>query len=112
MLGYVDQTTQEAADTYYPGYAKAMTDIGKERGWPPMTRASYDAQRGPNGALLIGSPDEVIDKVLRHSEALGGISRISFQMNAASLPQVKMMRAIDAIGARIVPALHQADAIG
>jgi hypothetical protein len=51
----------------------------------------------------------VVDKILRHSEALGGISRISFQMNAASLPQVKMMRAIDAIGARVAPALHQAD---
>jgi hypothetical protein len=72
-----------------------MTDVGKERGWPPMTRASFEAQRGPDGALLIGSPDEVIEKILRHAEALGGISRISFQMNVASLPQAKMMRAID-----------------
>jgi probable LLM family oxidoreductase len=110
MLGYVGSSTQDAADTYYPGYAKAMTDIGKERGWPPMTRASFDAQRGPTGALLIGSPDEVVDKILRHSEALGGISRVSFQINAASLPQIQMMRAIDAIGARVVPALHQEDA--
>jgi len=109
MLGYIGETTQDAAETFYPGYAKAMTDVGRERGWPPMTRASFDAQRGPNGALLIGSPDEVVDKILRHSEALGGVSRLSFQMNVASLPQVKMMRAIDAIGARIVPALHQAD---
>jgi len=107
MLAYVDQTTQEAADTFYPGYAKAMTDVGRERGWPPMTRASFEAQRGPNGALLVGSPDEVTEKVLRHAEALGGISRISFQMNVASLPQSKMMRAIDAIGARVLPALHE-----
>jgi probable LLM family oxidoreductase len=107
MLGYVADSTQEAADTFYPGYAKAMTDVGKERGWPPMTRSSFDVQRGPTGALLIGSPDEVADKILRHHEALGGISRISFQMNVASLPQAKMMRAIDAIGARIVPALHE-----
>jgi alkanesulfonate monooxygenase SsuD/methylene tetrahydromethanopterin reductase-like flavin-dependent oxidoreductase (luciferase family) len=106
MLGYVGQTTQEAADTFFPGYAKAMTDVGKERGWPAMTRASFDLQRGPTGALLIGSPDEVVDKVLRHREALGGFSRISFQMNAASLPQVKMMRAIDAIGARVAPELR------
>jgi probable LLM family oxidoreductase len=109
MLAYVDQTTQEAAETFYPGYAKAMTDVGKERGWPPMTRASFDAQRGPDGALLVGSPDEVIEKILRHSEALGGVSRVTFQMNVASLPQAKMMRAIDAIGARIVPALHQVE---
>src|ERR1700732_1997032 len=107
MLGYVADTTQEAADTFFPGYAKAMTDVGKERGWPAMTRASFDAQRGRDGALLIGSPDEVVDKILRHSEALGGVSRISFQMNAASLPQAKMMRAIDAIGARVLPVLHQ-----
>jgi alkanesulfonate monooxygenase SsuD/methylene tetrahydromethanopterin reductase-like flavin-dependent oxidoreductase (luciferase family) len=72
---------------------------------------AVNAQRSPNGALLIGSPDEVIDKILRHSEALGGISRLSFMMNVASPPQVKMMRAIDAIGARIVPALHQADVV-
>jgi probable LLM family oxidoreductase len=72
MLGYVASSTQEAADTFYPGYAKAMTDIGSERGWPPMTRASVDAQRGPAGALLVGSPDEVIEKILRHNEALGG----------------------------------------
>ena len=111
MLGYVADSTQEAADAFFPGYARAMTDVGKERGWPAMTRASFDAQRGRDGALLIGSPDEVVDKVLRHSAALGGISRISFQMNVASLPQVKMMRAIDAIGARIAPALQQADAV-
>src|SRR6516162_5131439 len=81
MLGYVAESTQEAADAFYPGYAKAMTDIGKERGWPPMTRASFDAQRGRDGALLIGSPDEVVDKILRHGEALGGIVRLSLMMN-------------------------------
>ena len=107
MLGYVADTTHEAADTFFPGYAKAITDVGKERGWPAMTRASFDAQRGRDGALLIGSPDEVVDKILRHAESLGGVSRISFQMNVASLPQVKMMRAIDAIGARVLPVLHQ-----
>jgi len=73
MLGYVADTTQHAADAFFPGYAKAITDVGKERGWPPMTRASFDAQRDPNGALLVGSPDEVVDKILRHNEALGGI---------------------------------------
>lgn len=107
MLGYVAETTREAADTFFPGYAKAMTDVGKERGWPAMTRASFDAQRGPNGALLIGSPAEVVDKIFRHSEVLGGISRLSFMMNVASLPQIEMMRAIDAIGALVSPAVHR-----
>jgi len=106
-LGYVAATTQEAADDFYPGYAHAFTDIGKERGWPPATRAGFDAQRGPRGALLIGSPDEVVEKILRHSEALGGISRITFQMNAASLPHVKLMRAIEMLGTRVAPALRE-----
>jgi probable LLM family oxidoreductase len=106
-LGYVAATTQEAADDFYPGYARAFTDIGKERGWPPATRAGFDAQRGPRGALLIGSPDEVVEKISRHSEALGGISRITFQMNAASLPHAKLMRAIEMLGTHVVPALRE-----
>jgi probable LLM family oxidoreductase len=104
-LGYVAETSQEAADEFFPGYARAVTDVGKERGWPPVTRAGFDAQRGPQGALLIGNPEEVAEKIVRHSEALGGISRLTFQMNAASLPHAKLMRAIEAIGTRVVPAL-------
>jgi probable LLM family oxidoreductase len=110
-LGYVAATTEEAADAFFPGYARAVTDVGKERGWPPVTRAGFDAQRGPQGALLIGSPDEVTEKILRHSEALGGISRITFQMNAASLPHAKLMRAIEAIGDRVAPALRESQAV-
>jgi len=107
-LGYVAATTQEAADDFFPGYARAVTDIGKERGWPPVTRAGFDAQRGPEGALLIGNSEEVAEKIIRHSEALGGISRISFQMNASSLPHAKLMRAIEEIGTRVAPALREA----
>ena len=105
-LGYVAATTQEAADDFFPGYQRAFSDIGKERGWSPPTRADFDAQRGPLGALLIGSPDEVAEKILRHSEALGGISRITFQMNAGSLPQAKLMRAIELLGERVAPVLR------
>ena len=107
-LGYVAATTQEAADDFFPGYARAFSEVGKERGWPPVTRPRYDAQRGPEGALLIGSPEEVAEKLIRHSEALGGVSRITFQMNAASLPHAKLMRAIELLGSRVAPALHQA----
>lgn len=106
-LGYVAETTQEAADEFFPGYTRAVTDVGKERGWPPVTRAGFDAQRGPHGALLIGNPEEVAEKIRRHSEALGGISRLTFQMNAASLPHAKLMRAIEAIGTRVAPALKE-----
>lgn len=110
-LGYVAATTQEAADDFFPGYAKAFTDIGKERGWPPTTRADFDAQRGPRGALLVGSPDEVVEKILRHSEALGGVSRFTFQMNAASLPHAKLMQAIELLGTRVAPALRKEPAV-
>ena len=106
-LGYVAATTQEAADDFFPGYARAVDSVSRERGWPPMTRASFDAQRGPYGALLIGEPDEVVDKIVRHSEALGGISRITFQMNASSLPHAKLMRAIETLGTQVAPAVRQ-----
>ncbi len=107
-LGYVAATTQEAADDFFPGYARAFTDVGRERGWPPVTRAGFDAQRGPRGALLIGNPDDVVEKIIRYSETLGGISRITFQMNAASLPHAKLMQAIEALGTRVAPAVRNA----
>ena len=69
-LGYVANTTQQALDEFYPGYAEAMTKVGKERGWPPMTRSRFEAQIGPEGALLVGSVDEVAAKILRHANAL------------------------------------------
>jgi probable LLM family oxidoreductase len=106
-LGYVAETTQEAIDDFYPGYARTMTEIGKERGWPKMTHAGFEAQIDPQGALLVGDPDEVVEKIIRHSQALGGISRITFMMNPASLPHSKLMRATELIGTRIVPALRE-----
>jgi probable LLM family oxidoreductase len=106
-LGYVAETTQQAADDFFPGYARAFTDVGKERGWRPVTRADFDAQRGSQGALIIGDPDEVVKKIIRHSKALGGISRITFQMNAASLPHVKLMRAIELLGTRVATTLRE-----
>src|SRR5215212_3029069 len=106
-LGYLAESTQEAVDDFFPGYAHIMTEIGKERGWPKMTRASFDAQRGPQGALLVGNPDEVLEKIIRHSKALGGISRITFMMNPASLPHEKLMQATELIGTRIAPALRE-----
>jgi probable LLM family oxidoreductase len=108
-LGYVAENTQEAVDDFYPGYARTMTEIGKERGWPKMTRASFDSQRGTQGALLVGDPDEVVEKIVRHSKALGGVSRITFMMNPASLHHAKLIRATELIGTRVAPALHEVD---
>jgi probable LLM family oxidoreductase len=106
-LGYVAPTAKEAADDFFPGYARAFTTIGKERGWGPVTRAQFEAQLTPTGALLVGTPEEVAAKILRHSEALGGISRITFMMNGASLPHEKLMSAIDLIATRVAPVLRE-----
>lgn len=106
-LGYVAESTKQAADDFFPGYSRTMTEIGKERGWPKMTRDHFEAQMGPQGALIIGEPDEVIQKIVRHSKALGGISRITFMMNPASLPHEKLMRATELIGKQIAPALRE-----
>ena len=106
-LGYVAETAKQAADDFFPGYARAFGSIGKERGWGPVTRAQFDAQLTPNGALLVGTPDEVAAKILRHSEALGGISRITFMMNASSLSHPNLMSAIDLIADRVAPVVRE-----
>jgi probable LLM family oxidoreductase len=104
--GYVANTTQQALNDFYPGYAAVMTKFGKERGWPPMTRSSFEAQVGPRGALLVGSVEEVAEKILRHADALGGITRLTFQMDSAELPHEKLMQAIELIGTRLKPLIQ------
>jgi len=106
-LGYVANTTQEALDDFYPGYADAMTKVGKERGWPPMTRSRFEAQLGPQGALLVGNPEEIAEKIQRHSEALGGLTRLTFQMDTAEVPHEKLVKAIELIGTRVKPLVNQ-----
>ena len=107
MIGFVADTTKEAADVFFPGYARTFTEIGKERGWPPTTRAQFDALRGPKGALLIGDVDTVAKKILYVNEALGGITRITFQMGVSAVPQPKMLRAIELLGAGVAPAVNK-----
>jgi probable LLM family oxidoreductase len=104
-LGYIAPTREEAVNDYFPGYAETFTRIGRERGWPPVSRERFDAQNGPTGALLVGDPDEVGEKILRHAEALGGVDRVTFQMDNAKLPREKLLRSIELIGQRIKPAL-------
>jgi probable LLM family oxidoreductase len=100
-LAYVAATTEKAVEEFYPGYAKIFTRIGRERGWPPVTRSHFEAQNGPRGALLVGSAEEVAEKILRHSEALGGISRITFQMDNAELTHKQLATAIELMGSKV-----------
>jgi probable LLM family oxidoreductase len=106
-LGYVAETTRKAVEDFFPGYARTFTKVGKERGWPPVTRAHFDALRSSHGALLVGDPDEVVEKIVEHSRALGGISRISFQMDVAGLPHAKHLQAIELLGSRVASALRE-----
>lgn len=105
-LGYVADSSEEAVADYYPGYAQTFTRIGKERGWPPVSRGRFDAQNGATGALLIGGPEEVAQKILRHSQSLGGISRFTFQMDNAGLSHEKLLHAIELIGTRVAPLVN------
>jgi probable LLM family oxidoreductase len=102
-IGFLADTTRQAADDFYPGYAHTFTEIGKERGWPPTTRAQFDVTRGPMGALLIGDAPTIVEKILYVNEALGGLSRITFQMGVSTLPHEKMLRAIEILGTRVAP---------
>jgi probable LLM family oxidoreductase len=106
-IGFLGDTTQQAADDFYPGYAYSFTEIGKERGWPPTTRAQFDALRGPTGALIIGDPERVAEKILYVNEALGGLTRITFQMGVSALPHHKMLRSIELLGTRVAPIIKK-----
>jgi len=107
-LGYVAEDFATATNDFFPGYAESFTQIGKERGWPPTTRAHFDAQLGPTGALLVGDPETVVEKVVQVDQALGGISRLTFQMSVAALPHPKMLRAIELLGTQIAPKVRAA----
>ncbi len=107
-LGYVAETDGQAADDFFPGYAQEFTKIGKERGWPPVRRAHFDALRGSKGALMVGTPDAVAAKVLEMSRDLGGIDQVSFQMSVAALPHEPVLHATELIGRKVAPLLRAA----
>jgi alkanesulfonate monooxygenase SsuD/methylene tetrahydromethanopterin reductase-like flavin-dependent oxidoreductase (luciferase family) len=104
--GYVAGTSQQAADEFFPSYAAQMTHIGRERGWPPTTRAQFDAGRGPRGHLVIGSPQQVIEKILSQHEALGH-QRYLMQMSVGTMPHAQTMRSIELFGTKVAPAVRR-----
>jgi probable LLM family oxidoreductase len=106
-IGFLGDTTAQAANDFFPGYASTMTQIGRERGWPPATRAQFDATRGPKGALLIGDAPTVAEKIQNVNEALGGISRLTFQMSVSTITHRKLLHAIEILGTQVVPLLRQ-----
>ncbi len=106
-LGYLADTSRQAGDEFYPGYAYTFTEIGKERGWPPTTRAQFEASRGRTGALLVGEPEEIAQKILAINDALGGISRLNFQMNPGQVSHEQMLHAIELLGQKVAPRVRE-----
>ncbi|MEO6445880.1 MAG: LLM class flavin-dependent oxidoreductase [Gemmatimonadaceae bacterium] len=105
--GFVADSSQAAADAAWPPYAETMGRIGRERGWPPASRQRYEAERSPRGALLIGDPQEVVDKILYEHE-LFRMDRFLLQFSVGSMPHATLMRAIELYGTKVAPLVRQA----
>jgi probable LLM family oxidoreductase len=104
--GFIADTSEQAAADAWPPYADVMGRIGRERGWPPPTRARFDAERSADGALLVGSPQEVIDKILFEHELFGN-QRFLMQMSVGTMPHEKIMRSIELYGSVVAPEVRR-----
>jgi alkanesulfonate monooxygenase SsuD/methylene tetrahydromethanopterin reductase-like flavin-dependent oxidoreductase (luciferase family) len=105
--GYVAASSQQAAEEFFPPYEVAMTGIGRERGWPPMSRAAFDAMREPHGALFVGSPQQVAEKIVAQ-QAILGFDRFLLHISVGTLPHAQVMKAIELFGTEVAPAVRAA----
>lgn len=105
--GYLADDSQKAADEFYGPYAYVMSKLGRERGWSPMNREQYEMMRAPEGSLLVGSPQQVIDKILYEYELFGN-TRFLLHISVGTLPHAKVMRAIELLGTVVAPAVKKA----
>jgi probable LLM family oxidoreductase len=103
VFGYVGESVRSAADTVYPGWQQMFSNVSRERGFPPPTRAQFDATSGPNGAFFMGDPDTVATKLRRVSEQLGGVNRVSLQMTNPRLTHLDLLRGIELLGNEVAP---------
>src|SRR3954469_11638006 len=102
---FVADTSQQAADVFYPGYAEVMSRIGRERGWPPLTREQFEAGRQPGGHLLVGSPQEVTEKILEQYDIFGH-DRFLAQLSVGPMPHAELMRSIELLGTEVAPVVR------
>jgi probable LLM family oxidoreductase len=105
--GFIGDDSQQAADDYYPTFAQMMNKIGRERGWPPITRQQFDQSRTLRGSDFIGAPNEIIDKIL-FQHTLFGHQRLLLQLGVGTIPHAKVMRGIELLGTRVAPAVREA----
>jgi probable LLM family oxidoreductase len=111
-IGFLAETDEEAADSLWPAYSTTFSRIGRERGWPPTTRAAFDAQRSEEGAFFVGAPKTVARKMWHVSDALGGVSRITLMMSGGELGHGKMLQAIELLGSGVGKRVHRSAALG
>jgi probable LLM family oxidoreductase len=104
--GYVADDSEQAAAEYYPSYAIAMSQIGRERGWGPMTRLQFDGMRAPGGSLVLGDPETVAAKIIHLREVLG-ISRFMLHISVGTLPHELVMRSIEMFGTKVAPLVKE-----
>ncbi len=107
-IGFLADTTKEALDTFWPGYRETFGRIGRERGWPPPSRPQFEAQCSPHGALMVGEPQAITDKILAEYEALGGFDGMSIQIDNRMLTHAQIMHAIELLGTQVAPAVKKA----
>ena len=104
--GFIADDSDVAANTFYPSYAAAMTRLGKERGWGPMTRPQFEGMRTPEGSLVLGNPEEVAAKILRWKDILG-ISRFMLHVSVGTMPHKQVMRSIELLGTEVAPLVRK-----
>src|SRR5690625_536043 len=105
--GFVGDDSQKTIDDAFPAFAQVMDQIGRERGWPPMTKAQFEASCSLHGANFVGNPEQVIEKILYQHEIFGH-QRFLMQLTVGSLPHQKVMRAIELLGTKVAPAVKKA----
>jgi probable LLM family oxidoreductase len=105
--GHVAESDEQAKNELWPHHAALMNRIGGERGWPPITRAQFDREAGPDGALCVGSPETVAAKIVHTARALG-LSRFNLKYSAGTLPHAAMMKSIELIGTQVAPRVREA----
>lgn len=106
-MAYIADTSKKAGDEFYPDYSVMMNRIGKERGWGPLSRNDFDAMRSPHGSLLVGSPEEIIDKIL-YEHSLFKHTRFLAQMSVGTMPHDKILRSMELYGTKVAPEVRKA----
>jgi alkanesulfonate monooxygenase SsuD/methylene tetrahydromethanopterin reductase-like flavin-dependent oxidoreductase (luciferase family) len=104
--GHVADSDDQAREEIWPHYRAQMTKIGRERGWPPVTREQFEHAVGPEGALMVGSPDTVAEKIVRAVDGLG-LSRYTMKYSNGALPHEAMMRSIELFGTKVAPRVRE-----